>query len=134
MITYNDIVTASGKYKDRLTSPELTNEVKSNIDKLLKQVNGFLQELGIIEVKVSSGFRPSSVNSTIKGAAKKSQHLLGLAVDLVDLTGDLEKKVSSRDDLLKKYGLWQESPLSTQGWVHLDCKDRGARKLNQFFP
>lgn len=134
MITLEDYITASGKYPERLNDPELTQDVKDNAIKLLNLVNSFLQEIKISKISVSSGWRPSSINSKIKGAAKKSLHMSGLACDLLDLDGTLDELIEKNDDLLKKYGLWQESPKATKGWVHLDCKDRGKRTKNQFIP
>jgi hypothetical protein len=134
MITLEDYISASGKYPERLTHPELTQDVKDNATKLLDLVNSFLSELNISKITVTSGWRPSSVNASIKNAAKKSSHMVGFAVDLADSDGELDELVGKNDDLLKKYGLWQESPGATPGWCHLDCKDRGKRKKNQFIP
>lgn len=134
MITLEDYLTASGKYPERLTHSELTQDVKDNAIRLLDLVNSFLSELNISKITVTSGWRPSSVNASIKGAAKKSSHMTGMAIDLADSDGSLDDLIDKNDDLLKKYGLWQESPSATKGWCHLDCKDRGKRKKNQFIP
>lgn len=134
MLTQIDVITSSGKYPERANSSELTLEVRDNIDKLLLKVNAFLHDLQIPIPKVSSGFRPSSVNSKTPGAAPHSQHMIGCAVDLEDVGDKLEDIVTSRDPLLKKYGLWQESPIYTAGWVHLDMLDRGLRPRNRFIP
>ncbi len=131
LITFEDLVTASGQFPERMNSPELTNEVKANIMELLKKVNPFLLELGVTSVKISSGFRPSAANAAAHGAAK-SNHMIGKAVDLHDVNGDLDIKVGLRDDLLKKCGLWRENPMNTIGWCHLDDKDRGTRPSNTF--
>lgn len=133
LINFEDYVTASGKYPERLNSPELTDEVRANAKSLLEKVNGLLMDLNITEVKVSSGFRPSDVNKDI-GGAKKSQHMIGSACDIVDMDGRLDKLCEENDALLKKHGLWQEAPASTQNWCHLDQKDRGKRDKNQFIP
>lgn len=134
MLTVNDILTSSNKYPDRAKSPEVTPEVLNNIEKLLSKLNPFLEELGLTSVKVSSGFRTSAVNSATKGAAAKSNHMIGLACDLEDPHGDLDALVGMNDTLLKKYGLWQENPDSTPQWLHLDAHDRGNRSKNVFKP
>ena len=134
IIKLDDYITANGKYPERLQSVELTQEVKDDAVKLLNKINQLLKELGIKEAKVSSGFRPSSVNSKIPNAAKKSLHMSGQACDINDPDGKLDKLFDENDVLLKKYGLWQEHPDDTKGWAHLDCKDRGKRKKNQFKP
>lgn len=134
IITINDYLSSSGKYKSRTRDPDCTQLVKDNAEKLLMAVNGLLSELGITTVTVSSGFRPSSVNGKIKNAAKASLHMSGRAIDLVDVDGKLDALVGSRDDLLKKYGLWQEHPDATPGWFHCDNKERSKRPKNRFVP
>lgn len=132
-ISLKDYLTASGKYPERETHAELTAEKIENAYRLLTAVNSFLAELCINNVTVSSGFRPSAANSAA-GGAKKSLHMQCLAIDLVDQSGNLDKLIESRNEVKKKYGIWQEDPVSTAGWIHLDIKDRGNRKFNTFLP
>lgn len=132
MLILEDLVTASGKYPERFKSPELTLEVIDNGMALLDKVNALLSDLGIQNVKVSSGFRPSAVNAGIPNAAKKSSHMICKAIDLEDPDGKLDKLIESRPDLLRKYGLFQENPVSTKNWAHLDCADRPDRPSRQF--
>lgn len=134
MLTLKDILTSSGKYPDREHHPEVTPEVIINATNLLKKVNALISELGIAVPKVSSGFRPSDVNKAIPNAAKRSLHMVGSAIDLVDPDGKLDALIESRDDLKKKHGLWQESPAATNGWCHLDQNPRGKRDKNTFIP
>lgn len=133
-ITLDNYFTANGKYPERATHPELTNELKANAIKLLAKVNPFLEELGVKNPIVSSGFRPSDVNAATPGSAKRSLHMSCLAVDISDPDGKLDALVASRDDLKKKYDLWQESLDKTPKWLHIDCKNRGKRKANTFIP
>lgn len=134
IISLEDHLSSSGKYPDRMSDPECTDEVKNNAKKLLVQVNQLLNDLGITNCKVSSGFRTQAANAAIPTAAKKSLHMIGLAIDIEDKDGSLDKLIENNDDLLKKYGLWQELPAKTIGWIHLDIKDRGKRDKNQFIP
>jgi len=134
MLTLNDLLTSSGKYPDRAKSPELTPEVLNNAKILLDKVNKFLEEIGMTNVKVSSGFRPASVNAATPGAAKKSNHMVCKAVDLEDPDGDLDAIVGMNDVGLKKYGLFQEDPSSTPKWCHLDDAVRSPRPKNVFKP
>lgn len=135
IINLEDYITASGKYKDRLNSDELTVEVKDNAIKLLNKINSLLEELGIKDVKVSSGFRPSSVNAATKGAAKKSLHMTGEACDIEDAGNKLSHLILTRPELLAKHGLWLEDPTATPTWCHLDCSTkRKDRKLRVFKP
>lgn len=134
MISLKDYLTASGKYPERVNSPELTPELLQNAENLLERVNALFAELHVYNLKVSSGFRPVSVNMHIPGAAKRSLHMQCLACDIHDRDGSIDKLIESRDDLKKKYGLWQESPTKTLNWCHLDLKDRGVRAANTFIP
>ncbi len=131
LIKLDTYVTASGKYPERLQSPELTQEVKDNAVKLLNKINQLLRELGIDKVTVSSGFRPSSVNSKIKNAAKKSNHLTGHACDLLDLDGKLDELFMKNLDKLEKYSLYIEHPDSTKNWSHL--QDVAPKSKNRVF-
>lgn len=132
MIDLESYITASGKYKERLNSEELTKEVKDNATVLLNRVNQLLKDLGIESVIVSSGFRPSKVNANIKGAAKKSLHMTGKAVDIADAKHEIAHKILARPDLLKKYDLWMEDIVHTPTWVHLDIGVRKERELRVF--
>lgn len=138
-LTLNDVVTASGRYPDRAKSSELTDEVKSNINDLITRVNALLSDLGIKQVSVSSGFRPSAVNAATKGAAKKSGHMVGKCVDLVDdKEQSLGKLITSKPELLRKYGLFLEDLAATKGqnsnWAHLDTIERKDRPSRTFKP
>lgn len=132
IINLSDYITASGKYPERTKSDELTKTVKDNAVVLLNKVNQLLEELGIKEAKVSSGFRPSAVNAKTKGAAKKSMHLSGRAVDLADPKHEIVHKILARPELLAKYELWLEDPASTPSWAHLDTGTRSDRPLRVF--
>jgi hypothetical protein len=139
MISLKDYITASGKYPEREKSPDLTPEVIKNAEQLLSKVNNVLNTLGIKNVIVSSGFRPSDVNKGIKGAAVKSNHLIGKAIDLSDPKGELDRALEINQELLEAYGLWQEHPSKTINWAHLDMgdrpiKDRPNCKKRQFLP
>ncbi len=141
MITVQDLLTSSGKYPERANSHELTQEFLNNADTLINTINSFFQDLGIDTPKISSGFRPSDVNAKIKNAAKQSLHQSCRAVDFDDVSGELDKLIVSRDDLKKKYSIWQEAcgssslyPDKTPSWCHLDNKDRGHRADNIFNP
>jgi len=132
MIDLEDYITASGKYPERLNSDELTKAVKDNAVVLLNKVNQLLQELKIFDVKVSSGFRPSAVNAKVKGAAKKSLHMSGRAVDIQDPENKIAHKILANPDILKKYDLWMEDISKTPNWLHLDNGTRTERALRIF--
>lgn len=143
-ITLNDWITSSGRYPERASSPELTDEVKTNATGLLADVNMMLNELGWEGKRdVSSGFRPSAVNSKVKGAAKKSAHQTGLAVDISqpkkdNKLGKLIRERQAKDSILARHGLMMEALEATIGvntaWVHLDKVNRADRPSREFKP
>lgn len=139
MITLKEYLTASGRYPERETHPELTEEFKKNAELLLQKVNAMLDELNVQKRDVTSGFRPTAVNANVSGAAKKSAHTRCLAIDLMDdKEQTLCKLIETRPDLLKKYGLWMEAKEFTKGkntnWAHLDLIQRSPRAIQIFNP
>lgn len=125
--------------REKTYSSELTQEIINNINELLDKVNGLLFELGIKTASVSSGWRPSAINSGVPNAAKKSLHMTGKAVDILDdKDQSLAKKILTRPELLTNYSLWLEDPSHTKGqntnWVHLDFGVRKERSLRVFKP
>lgn len=118
-ITEEMYYTSSNKYPERAKSPELTQEVRDNAVILLDKVNKLLEELKISKVSVSSGFRTSDANAKIPNAAKKSNHMRGLAIDLLDSDGKLDELFLKNLDKLEKYSLYLECTESTVGWSHL---------------
>lgn len=121
--------------RDKTHKAELTSEVEANVAKFIPVINKFFEELGHTSpAYVSSGWRPGSINSGVKGAAKRSLHTLGLAIDIRDPDGKLYDLVVSRPDLLRKYGLWVEHGEFSKGWLHLDMGTRVDRPSRVFKP
>ena len=121
--------------RDAQYPAEYTPEVKANAEDLLNRVNALLLDLGLgptYPVYVSSGWRPSAVNAATAGAAKKSNHMLGRALDLKDGDGKLGKLFLANLHLLKKHGLYLENPEKTRGWSHLQnvAPGSGSRVFN----
>ena len=125
--------------RDKAFPEEYTKEVENNLKLLAKVINNYLKDLGVEKrVIVSSGWRPSSLNKRV-GGAKKSLHMLGLAVDILDdESQSLANLCLTRPDLLKKHKIWMEDPLYTKGkstnWVHIDLGKRSDRPLRIFKP
>lgn len=132
MITLKDWVTSSGKYPER--AKELTPDVVLSAEEFLILVNDLLEQLGIASASVSSGFRPASVNSKIPNAAKRSAHMSGKAIDLIDIDGSLKKLIASKPEIMRKLGLFLEDPASTPTWCHVDCVVRADRPSRIFKP
>jgi hypothetical protein len=95
----------------------LSEEVKQNITKHLNQFRNIYG----IPMYVSSGWRPAEINVKITTAAKRSNHILGLACDFVDDLGVLDKFCLSNPEVLEYCGLYQEHPAYTKGCYHLQC-------------
>lgn len=132
ILKYQDITMG----RDSQYPNEFNNEIEQNIRILLERVNPFLNELKVTTCSVTSGWRPSVINANTSGAAKKSAHQSGQAVDILD---DKDKKLAKlildNKQLLDKYNLYMENPDYTNGkytnWVHLQC--RATKSGNRIF-
>lgn len=122
------------RYKESHTS-DLTPHIVVNAEDLLLRVNEMLKETPLSYVPfVTSGWRPPSVNSKVKGAARHSTHTIGKGIDLADFDQELDKFLMANHKLLSKYGLWLEHPLHTPTWTHLDTRPRRPREIQVFLP
>lgn len=87
---------------------------------------------------ITSGWRPGAVNAATPGAAVRSKHITGQAVDLFDPDGDLDAWCLDQAELgglghLARLGLWLEHPAATKGWCHLQTvPPRSGRRV--FYP
>ena len=115
MITYSEIL---ANYKGILPLPK---DIDENIKlKLLPALNKFRTIYGKPMV-INSGLRSAEQNGSIPGAAKKSNHLLGLAADIRDRDRSLAKYCLENLNILQECGLWMEDPQATPTWCHLQC-------------
>lgn len=114
MITRDEVLMG----RDKQYPADYTKEVSDNIDKLLIALNKLRKAYGK-PMTVSSGFRPPSINAATAGAAKRSNHMLGLACDFKDADGELDKWLMANLKLLEEIGLWLEHPDATKGWAHV---------------
>lgn len=96
---------------------DYTKEVQQNLAVLLEKINVVRAKYGK-PMTVSSGFRPASLNANVPGAAKKSKHIVGLAVDIVDKDGKLWEWVLQNLQLMQDLGLYLEDKRHTKSWVH----------------
>lgn len=115
MITKSELLMG----RDKQFPKEYTKEISDNLDKLLIALNKFRTAYGKSMI-VTSGWRPSSVNSSA-GGAKKSNHMVGLACDFKDTDGALDEWCLNNLKVLEACGLWLEDPSETPGWCHLQC-------------
>src|SRR6266568_2846723 len=87
--------------RDLAYSDELTDEIRENATTLLQVVNDLTEFHYQKEVQVSSGWRPPSINAATPGAAKKSCHMTGEAVDIRDSKGELQDFLMANQKLLE---------------------------------
>lgn len=106
--------------RDVQYAAEYTQEISANLDKLLIHLNQFRALYGK-PMTVSSGWRPAAVNAALANAAKKSNHMLGLACDFKDADGSLAAWCLNNLTILEQCGLYMEDPASTPNWCHLQC-------------
>ena len=104
--------------RDTQYPDDFNDEIKKNGEQTVDKINLLLGIWGG-HTEVTSGWRPPSINAATKGAKKKSNHLLALACDLLDRSGDLDSWCLSNLKVLEDIGLWLEDPISTEGWTHL---------------
>ena len=120
--------------RDKLYAEEFHDlKIKENATRLLEQVNGLLIALGLDPVKVRSGWRPRDINTRVGGSVA-SYHIVGRAVDISDVNGDIKQTIIDNHVELNVWGLWMESPGSTPSWCHLDNGLRENRSPRIFLP
>ena len=124
MIDLEAYITSSGRYKDRANSPDLNKAAILYATILLERVNKALKHLGIEQVDVSSGFRPFGTNGKV-GGSKRSAHMTGQAIDLMDDKDQSLAKAFTKP-ILEKFDLYRENYTDTRGkwtnWVHLQTR------------
>lgn len=111
--------------------PEDFNEkVQLNAQQLVDRVNALLVQMALSGVApevnphsgswVSSGWRPATLNAHTPGAAVRSKHITGEAVDLYDPEGAVDDWCMTHlPPISHEIGLWMEHPSATKGWCHL---------------
>lgn len=133
-ISEEDIITSSGKYPER--AKQATALVRMEARITAAKINLLLEELGYVhELKVSSGFRPALVNAATPGAAKRSLHMEGKAVDFLGQElGQFIRKHPDGAEILRKNGLFMEALEYTSSWTHIDRGARSDRPSREFRP
>lgn len=114
--------------RDQQYNTDWTLEVRNNAKMLLLKVNQLIDLMPFdLEINpktnspVSSGWRPARLNANVPGAAPKSKHMLGLAVDLYDPEGEIDDWCMDNLGSLEQCGIWLEHPSATKGWSHWQC-------------
>lgn len=115
--------------RDKAYPDDLTPEIDANADITIERANRLLTDAqadGVVLEKspktssiVTSGWRPPAVNRNVPGAAPRSKHMTGQAVDIFDPEGDLDNWAMNHLERLEAVGLWLEHPSATKNWCHL---------------
>lgn len=109
---------------------DATEERKQNAEKLLECVANLLDEAfqhnidlidnpatgNLVSGNTYGGFRPQDCPQ----GASTSSHKEGQGVDIYDPKNELDNWIT--DTVLKKHGLYRESPLYTKSWCHLTTR------------
>lgn len=112
-ITKEDLL----KGRDRQYPNEYSQEISDNLDKVVIVINKIQNAYGV-QFEINSGWRPSAVNSSTPGAAKKSKHMEGLAVDIKDNDGKIMEWTLNNLQLMKDLGVYMEDWRWTPTWTH----------------
>lgn len=123
MITLGDFY----KGRDVAYAADLTEEIRNNALITLQRANRLLERFYAAVPQATrvrgcnSGWRPPAVNATVRNAAKKSNHLLGRAIDINDDDDLLDKWLMTEagQKALADIGLWMEHPMATPRWAHV---------------
>lgn len=109
----------TGKNRSETHASEYSAEIEGNAAELIAKVNMMLDILELPGVKITSGWRPQSVNDATPRAAKKSSHISGQGIDIQDRFRYLAKLLLRQHDVLERCGLWMEDPVDAKDHVHL---------------
>jgi len=108
---------------------EYTDQIDDNLDDLLVRINK-IRNAYSKPMRVSSGWRPASINGMIKGAAPKSNHIIGCAVDIFDGSGELMKWCLANLDVIADAGLYLEDFRWTPNWIHFQSiRPKSGKRL-----
>jgi hypothetical protein len=119
--------------RDRVYADQLTDGIRANAAETVRRANRLIaiyqKQTGDTRArKVSSGWRPAAVNAVTPGAARKSSHMLGRAIDIADASKAM--KVWLMTDIgqkaLVECELWMEHPDATPTWVHVQIVPPGS--------
>ena len=122
------MITSKGFWRGRDVqyASELTPEIRKNAEDTIHKANLLLARAGLILRDATSGWRPPAVNAGVKGAAKKSNHMLGRAVDIADADKQLQQWCLANTKVLEELGLWMEHPQDTPTWTHVQTVPPGS--------
>jgi hypothetical protein len=101
---------------------ELGDDIRDAATETVRRVNLLLaryaDDTNIVLTRVTSGWRPPSVNASAGGVAK-SRHMTGHAVDIADVSGKFKEWLARNPQPLADCNLYMEHPGATPTWCHL---------------
>lgn len=141
VITLGDYWMGRDREYPTAMSPDLEKRAQITVD----LVNRLLLKAGDAGVRIpvnqrtgsrlTSGWRPPTVNAGTPGAAPNSKHITGQAADIFDPEGDLDEWLMTDmgQQTLVQIGLWMEHPSFTKGWAHVQTvPPRSGKRV--FYP
>ena len=99
------------------------SEIVSNIRNTAKYMEDVRHYFGDKPIKITSWYRDPETNKKTPGAAEKSQHITGKAVDFL-VPGVSPREVARE---LERYWGSNGGLGSYSGWTHLDDRGKAAR-------
>ena len=124
--------------RDEIYPKELTDDIRTAAQETVARANLLVDAYRASTHNeegrsVTSGWRPAGVNAATPGAAPRSKHMSGHAIDISDPEGDLDEWCLEHQDTLAAIGLWLEHPSATKGWCHAQTLPPKSGK-RVFFP
>jgi LAS superfamily LD-carboxypeptidase LdcB len=121
--------------RDKAYPAELTEAIRMAAADTVAKANLLISSFRMLTKdtehrKVNSGWRPAAVNKATAGAAPRSKHMTGQAIDISDPDGDLDDWCMEHPEVLQTIGLWLEHPSATKGWTHLQtCPPKSGKRI-----
>jgi uncharacterized protein YcbK (DUF882 family) len=101
---------------------KITPEIEANLKVLFYRLMLLQTDFGK-DLVITSGLRSQAFQYDLiqngKSKAKKSNHILGAAADILDSDGSLAKWIQENIVKMEEIGFWMESFTHTKGWVHV---------------
>jgi len=108
-----------------------TEEHTANMRKLAMNVFQPIREHFNVPIHISSGYRSSALNASIKGASKTSQHSTGEAID-IDMDGtsvtNLEVFNWIKNNLIFDQLIFEFGNEKNPDWVHVSYESSGKQR------
>lgn len=114
--------------RDVTFAEELSDAHNMNAQQTVDKANAILELFGS-KRRVTSGWRPASINAATKGASPTSKHVLCQAIDLEDGNRELMNWCLNNKDILETLQVWLEDPRDTATWVHIQTIPPGSGNL-----